>query len=557
MLPDRFSTTTLEKNLATLVQIDETLCQRICLPVDGTHIHFSQNGEVHYTKSFSHLPFTIGTHDLPGSIGHIGDTSDVLLFGIGLGEQLDYLLEHYSKTKIIAWERDPWLVRLVLMQRDYSTYLRSGHLKLSMSIDILDMPAVANNAVIVCHPFFRFIYENEYSLIKEGVGEKRAIICSGNLFVDDITKALKKLGFSLYTLDIEKLAIEEISGVVKRFNPQFIFSINYTNGLAELCHELDVTLICWEVDPASDRLLPCKTPTDNTYIFTYRKANIEEFARTGFTHISHLPFASDPKKRSSPHMTAVDKILYDAPLSFVGSSMIRQAHSFREVFLSHYVTFHEGDHHAVEKGNQLLEKVLAEQRKDFSVYVLPEVLYYYFKEFISYFKNLPGACDPLMLVGEIAAAEKRIDYITKLGHLGIKVWGDEGWKFLEKYEIPYRGSAGHTHEINKIYAASTINIDINRLYQSDIVNMRVFDILACGGFVIAEYSPDLEELFEIGKEVETFHTFNELVDKATYYLNEKDKALQIATQGQKKVVEKYTISTRINYILETISNRHM
>lgn len=45
MLPEQFSTTTLEKNLDSLVRINEDLAQRICLPVDGTHVHFQKDGE--------------------------------------------------------------------------------------------------------------------------------------------------------------------------------------------------------------------------------------------------------------------------------------------------------------------------------------------------------------------------------------------------------------------------------------------------------------------------------------------------------------------------------
>ncbi|HUT43969.1 MAG TPA: glycosyltransferase, partial [Desulfobacterales bacterium] len=152
--------------------------------------------------------------------------------------------------------------------------------------------------------------------------------------------------------------------------------------------------------------------------------------------------------------------------------------------------------------------------------------------------------------GEIAAAEKRTNYIANLGSLGVKVWGDDGWMNTEQYGVKYMGSAGHTFEINKIYSASSINVDINRLYQMDIIPMRVFDIMACGGFVLAEYSKELSNIFEIGKEVETYSTLDELVSKATYYLDHESEALEIAKRGRGAVLKNHTISGRVKYMLK-------
>ena len=71
---------------------------------------------------------------------------------------------------------------------------------------------------------------------------------------------------------------------------------------------------------------------------------------------------------------------------------------------------------------------------------------------------------------------------------------------IQQYGVKYMGSAGHTYEISKIYYASRINIDISRLYQMDIIPMRIFDIITCGGFVLAEYSREFDEIFKIGRD---------------------------------------------------------
>lgn len=553
-LPERFSMTTLEKNLAALMPVNEDLVRRICLPVDGTHIHFLQGGEARYQRHRTLLPFVVGKEDFLSTLGDANIGENIFLFGIGLGEQLDYLLEHFKEAGITVWDRDPWLVRLVLMQRDYSQYIGSGQLQLHMCADLFGMLDTVKSASVICHPFLRSVYENEYKLVEDGVGKKRAIICSGDLFVDDVGKILRGFGYSLYTLEIKKLALEEIETAIQRFDPNMIIAINYTNGLAEMCHSQGVDLICWEVDPAADRLKPCNAPTDRAFIFTYRKANVRAFIQAGFKNVEYLPLASNIEKRFPAELSLKEKESYGSSLSFVGSSMIEQAKSFRDIFLSHYKAYCGGSPNAVEEGNRLLEEILSVQRQDLSTYRIPDLLSQYFSDFISYLFNLPGAHNPFMLVGEIAAAEKRINYIASLGRLGLNVWGDQGWRITEQYGVKYMGSAGHTYEINKIYSASLVNVDINRLYQADIVTMRVFDIMACGGFVLAEYSRDLDELFEIGKEVEAYHTLDELLSKASYYLDHRGEALEIAERGREAVRNNHTIEKRVKYMLSVAMN---
>ena len=548
-LPKKFSMATLEKNLAAIGRDNENLFQRICLPVDGTHVHFLKNGEISYQINQTLFPFVLDKEELEETSKDVNSSKDILLFGIGLGEQLDCLLKRFKKAGITVWDRDPWLIRLALMKRDFSHYIRSGRLQLRMGVDISDILDMAKVASIVYHPLFRSVYKNEWKLLETGVGEKRAIICSGGLFVDDVSKALEGLGYTLYTLDAKRLSVEEISLTIRRFNPHVAFAINYTNGLAELFESHGVDLICWEVDPATDHLKPISTSSDRAYVFTYREANVEEFVKAGFKNVEHLPLASDTEKRMPTKLSTEEHDIYDAKLSFVGSSMIENAISLRKIFLSQYKAYQDGSDDAVEEGNRLLEEVLSVQRKDFSIYVIPDLLNKLFSGFIGYLLKISGAHDPFILVGEIAAAEKRVNYIANLGGLDVKVWGDEGWLSTEQYGVKYMGSAGHTYEINKIYNASSINVDINRLYQMDIIPMRIFDIMACGGFVLAEYSKELSNIFEIGKEVETYSTLDELLSKATYYLDHESEALEIAERGKDEVRKNHTISGRVKHML--------
>jgi spore maturation protein CgeB len=162
---------------------------------------------------------------------------------------------------------------------------------------------------------------------------------------------------------------------------------------------------------------------------------------------------------------------------------------------------------------------------------------------------------PANVLGELSAAEKRLWYISNLAPYEVQVWGDEGWHQLDAHGVNYRGSAGHLYELTKIYNAATIHVDIGRIYQSDIVTMRVFDVLACGGFLLAEYSEGLEELFKLGQELVCYRDLNDLTSKVEYYLAHPDEAHAIAERGRARVERDHTIAQRLQQMLKAMSIR--
>jgi spore maturation protein CgeB len=80
--------------------------------------------------------------------------------------------------------------------------------------------------------------------------------------------------------------------------------------------------------------------------------------------------------------------------------------------------------------------------------------------------------------------------------------------------------------------------------------MRVFDILACRGFVLAAHSDALAELFDIGSEVDSWRTAEELEEKVAWYLKNPDTAISIAKRGHERVLKDHTIQIRLRKMLE-------
>jgi spore maturation protein CgeB len=155
-----------------------------------------------------------------------------------------------------------------------------------------------------------------------------------------------------------------------------------------------------------------------------------------------------------------------------------------------------------------------------------------------------------MLVAETSAMNRRLKIVSGLSQYGINVWGDEGWEKIAGRGVIYRGYAGHRRELVNIYNASGINLDVNRLFQRHIVPMRVFDVLACRGFMLAEHSRALADLFDIGREIISYRSVKELHDHVNHYLGDPGSRREIAAAGMEAVIKRHGMESRVACMLE-------
>lgn len=551
LTPQDFTMLHLERNLMALAQNQPKMVQRISWPVDGSHVVFGEDGRILYRLHSATYPLSLSSEETNAALGRVVDGKDILVFGIGIGEHVDLLLESFPRNRIVAWEKDPWLLRLLLMRKDYSPFLESGRLRLSLGTDLIFQTSKSNSFTFVHHPLLKDVYRNEANLIASGISERRVVIHDGDLLVEDVAAAFRNLGYTPFFLNLEALSIEEIEFSIIQFSPQILFSINYRNGLSELASRFNVTLLCWEIDHATDTLPPLLEKSERAYVFTYRKKNVDEFKRAGFNHTEFLPLAADTEARRPISLCGKERENYSASVSFVGSSLMEQRSAYMSTLNTLFKEYCTECGIPLEQEDDPFGGILRRQAEDFSQYLLPQWFHESFPGFADFFrKKTMSAIEPLNLLAEVAAAEKRRLYISGLAKFGVKVWGDAAWNSsVSDCGVCYMGPAGHKHDLNKIYTASLINLDVNRLYQMDMVNMRVFDILACGGFVLAEISDDLNELFEVGREVIGYRTLEELEEKVGYYLSRPEEARAIAERGMAAVRERHTVRQRIEYML--------
>lgn len=544
-----YDTALLEVNLAALMVKAPELAARLMLPVDNSHVLFDEEGHPHYRLHSDLRPLAIDPELVDPEEEGDGEKG-VVVWGVGCGELLAHALERHPDCPVVAWDRDPWLLRLALMGRDYADPIREGRLRLALGADLVGLARPPFSGVLLVHPFLGALYRRELDLFCEGIGEKRGLLCTGRLMVEDVAEALEGEGYDLFTLDHDKLSIEEMDYIFQQFRPGAVFAVNYAEGLSEQCAKHAVKVVVWEIDPSTNPLGHCETAW-NAYIFTYRSAQVEAYRGAGFRHVRHLPLAANPRRRKpAAPMDAEELADYLADVAFVGASMAEQANTLRHHFLHYYQNSFGRGQEVRKRAEQLFQQLVREQGRVFDRFVVPELLSHLAPELAGP-QGIPPPFieDPAMLVGESAACQRRLMAVGLLGRFGVHVWGDAGWAEVERFGARYRGPAGHWQQLNKIYSTAKINVDINRVYQLDIVTMRVFDVMACGGFVLAEHSEDLEQLFDVGGELDSFRSPDELLDKVSFYLARPELRQEIARRGRDRVLGDHTIAQRVKAML--------
>ena len=325
--PAMFSERNLQRNLAALYRSNPVLVNRICLPAASQHIRFTEQGHLFYRLHRQFYPLNLQLSNKARNGG--AENQETLIFcGIVDGDDLRRLIAAKHIDHAILWERDPWLLRLLLMRYDFTAAISAGHLEFALGTDLLKLRS-RKPVQTLWNSFLAKIYAWEKLLFENDSISKKAMVCTGNLLVDDICQALHDDGFTIFQLAVKDLAVEEIRFALEQFRPEFLFSINYPNGLAEICQPTGIPLYVWEIDPATDKIDISPAAAANSALFSYNKANLHQHVSAGFGTVHYLPLATNPQRR---YPRSQVENTYMAEVSFVGASMVEQAEKCRDQF---------------------------------------------------------------------------------------------------------------------------------------------------------------------------------------------------------------------------------
>lgn len=136
-----------------------------------------------------------------------------------------------------------------------------------------------------------------------------------------------------------------------------------------------------------------------------------------------------------------------------------------------------------------------------------------------------------------------------------KIWGVTYPRWLDsplyrKYQFVF------VAEEEKAKAFNAAKIVLNTFHFGEIygVNCRTFEAAGCGAFQICDYRPGLGEFFEPEKEIVTFESKKELIEKVKYYLHRPEERQEIAERAYQRAQREHTYKIRLEKMLGLINS---
>ena len=371
----------------------------------------------------------------------------------------------------------------------------------------------------------------------------------------DLIDIFKKLGCAVDEITEEmvrkdvtaKECLSLVSDALKQKQYDLVFSINFFPVVSEVCNIFKIPYACWIVDSPVMELYSdsIRNPWNRIFLFDY--ALYEEFVPENPDCIFYLPLGAnydrlDPLIQS---ITKEDEKRFSADVSFIGSLYTEKCPYNRLMDETTYLKgYLDGLIEAQLKvyGYNFLEEcitddILEEFKEKVPFYVFPE-------------KSNPNerAAMAHLYLGNKVTEQERLRLLNAVSeNYSLDLYTGSDVSGLPKAH--YKGLAKTMTEMPKIFHLSKINLNFTSKPIRTGLPLRIWDILGAGGFVLTNYQSEIPEYFEIGQDLETYSSEEELLDKIGYYLAHEEERRMIAESGYRKAKECYSLKTKVQQLL--------
>ncbi len=382
---------------------------------------------------------------------------------------------------------------------------------------------------------------------------KVAIIDFGYFLTREIERAIKRLGQRVEKVPIRKgedgeVIVSRLMKKILEFKPDFFLTINHLGfdeegALTSFFKSIEMPAASWYVDSPNIIIRGFdKNVSPYISIFLWDKWYIKDMEAMGFEEVAYLPLATDEEVFMPMKLSPLDIKRYDADVGFVGNSMVKPTMEKLEKVSTEL-------HPLVEKMAQLLSS----SRMPFD-----EVLKAIDEDELKRVKSLTVQ-ERLDLEAAIlwsATLLYRLSCIEALKDFNPCIHGDKDWKKLLGNGYRPGHSLNYYKELPVFYNACKVNLNATSLQMGQAVNQRVFDVPACGGFLLTDHQEALEELFEVGEEVITYKDKDEIPELVRFYLRNRDARKASARRGRQRVLREHTYKHRLKSIIQLMRERY-
>jgi len=136
----------------------------------------------------------------------------------------------------------------------------------------------------------------------------------------------------------------------------------------------------------------------------------------------------------------------------------------------------------------------------------------------------------------------------------IRIFGS-GWDALPVF-APFYGGKLSAEDMVKVINQSKISINLTKnLEKKPGFKARVFEIGACNSLILTEYFQGYHRFLQEGKEIISFTTPVELLEKVRYFLSHKKECTNIAKRAYQTITSRYSQEAEFRRIFTTLEKK--
>lgn len=354
---------------------------------------------------------------------------------------------------------------------------------------------------------------------------------------------------AILKIDIFSKNEEAVNTVIHAMKEYDIaISQDFIPDVAKACNILGKPYISWVYDCPQVALFEPEALLDTNYIFMFDKSGVNMLKDKGIKHIFYQPLVANILQAGMLDITDEDIIKFGSDVSFVGSLYEKD---YLDIVVNSLSTESKKELMDYVDSNKLVFSKNDSYVPHFSERLVSEV---YKLMVTNQYKT--SSIDPEYAVNGLVALplfakSERTELINRAAsRYNTRLYtNSQDTSLISAHVFPPVDSET---DMYKVFYSSKINLNITWRGIISGIPQRIFDIMAVGGFVLSNYQSEMDNLFEIGKDLEVFHDLKEYDEKLQYYLNHERERITIGINGYKKVKELYNYSIALNNMFSIV-----
>ena len=371
-----------------------------------------------------------------------------------------------------------------------------------------------------------------------------------------LTTSFMKLGHEVYIPeftvvlnDYSEQDVEVVEELLEEGNYDLVSTYDFCPSISQACQNMGVKYFAWVYDSPLLELYTDQVRNECNYISVFDKKQYDRIQCMQIPHLYCVPLAAEVEVFGNVVVTKKDEKKYKSDVAFVGRLYAKRGYEG---------LFEKREEKYYEEANEVLDSVKCIWNKTNTIYdkVSDELIEYVSKkEPLSTWKQYH--IDKKYYFESMRLARKcnEIERVTILTYLSrshqVCLYTDDS-SACDLPNVLIRPWVDYWGEMPKVFYVSKINLNITSRSIESGIPQRVWDIMAVGGFCLTNYQPEIEDFFEIGKDLEVYYDLDDLEKKVAYYLKHEKQRIRIAINGYQKVRKYHTLTNRIEEILKYI-----